>query len=58
MFAKAMSSITSYTWNGAVSNASPDKQNIYNGRLSLFFKTVRGFSSYILSPNFSPLIIF
>jgi hypothetical protein len=42
MFAKAMSSITSYTWNGALSNASPDKENIYNGRLSLFFKTVRG----------------
>jgi hypothetical protein len=47
MFAKAMSS--SYTWNGAISNSSPDNENLYDGRLKLFFKSVRGITDEKLS---------
>jgi Mg-chelatase subunit ChlD len=39
-FAKALN--INYTWNGAVSNASPDNTNVSTGRVSLFFKGCRG----------------
>lgn len=40
-FAQAMNASAS-TWNGAVSYANPDVSNKYTGRISLFFKGVRG----------------
>ncbi len=40
-FAAAMNA-SAYTWNGALSYASPDTTNQYSGRVSLFFKGVRG----------------
>lgn len=40
-FAQAMNA-TAYTWNGALSYASPDPSGETSGRLSLFFKGVRG----------------
>jgi len=40
MFAKAMNSTT--TWNGAKSLSTPDDNKIYEGRLFLFFKAMRG----------------
>ena len=42
MFARAMKNKTSTTWNGALSYSTPDENGISDGRLSLFFKTVRG----------------
>ena len=42
MFAKAMSAV--YTWNGAISNSTPDNSGSVEGRLSLFFKSIRGIS--------------
>lgn len=42
MFAKAMSAV--YTWNGAISNMTPDISGSVEGRLSLFFKSIRGIS--------------
>jgi hypothetical protein len=43
MFAKAMSAV-SYTWNGALSNSIPDTSKQNDGRISLFFKGIRGIS--------------
>lgn len=40
-FAQAMNA-SAYTWNGALSYASPDPSGEVSGRLSLFFKGVRG----------------
>ena len=40
-FATAMQDDKAYTWNGAISIAKPDPNNEYNGRISLFFKTIR-----------------
>jgi len=40
-FAQAMNA-SAYTWNGATSYASPDPSGEATGRLSLFFKGVRG----------------
>ena len=40
-FAQAINA-TAYTWNGALSYASPDPSGETSGRLSLFFKGVRG----------------
>lgn len=40
-FAQAMNA-NAYTWNGALSYASPDPTGETSGRLSLFFKGVRG----------------
>jgi len=40
-FANAMNANV-YTWNGALSYSSPDPSKEANGRLSLFFKGVRG----------------
>jgi hypothetical protein len=44
MFATAMKSIYTTTWNNAKSLSTPDKSGEYEGRLSLFFKCVRGCS--------------
>jgi hypothetical protein len=33
-----------YTWNGALSNSSPDNSGETKGRLSLFYKSIRGIS--------------
>jgi len=46
MFAKAMNSNNTYTstWNGATSLSTPDLSGQYTGRLSLFFKAIRGVS--------------
>ena len=33
-----------YTWNGALSNSTPDLSDEKSGRLSLFFKCIRGCS--------------
>lgn len=41
LFTKAMSNTTT-TWNGAESLSTPDKSGIYDGRISLFFKSIRG----------------
>lgn len=41
LFTKAMSDKTT-TWNGAESLSTPDNSGICDGRLSLFFKSVRG----------------
>jgi len=41
-FEKAMSSKTTYTTNGALSLLTPDNSGVCDGRISLFFKTVRG----------------
>jgi len=46
MFAKAMSAI--YTWNEAISNSTPDISGSFEGRLSLFFKSIRGIDDYTL----------
>lgn len=46
-FASAMTS-TAKTWNGAVSLNSPDITEKTNGRVSLFFKSVRGIDTSIL----------
>jgi len=40
-FASAMNACAT-TWNGALSYASPDLSGEYTGRISLFFKAVRG----------------
>jgi hypothetical protein len=40
-FAAAMNAL-SFTWNGAVSQATPDPSREYSGRISLLFKSVRG----------------
>ncbi len=42
MFAQAMNYILPTTWNGATSLSTPDKSKVYEGRISLFFKGVRG----------------
>lgn len=42
MFAQAMNYIFPTTWNGATSLSTPDKSKVYDGRISLFFKGVRG----------------
>ena len=41
-FESAMNLTT--TWNGAVSYSTPDLDKKSDGRLSLFFKTIRGIS--------------
>jgi hypothetical protein len=46
MFAKAMSAV--YTWNGALSNNTPDISGSFEGRLSIFFTSIRGISDDIL----------
>lgn len=46
-FANAMNA-SAYTWNGALSYASPDPSGETSGRLSLFFKGVRGLNVPIL----------
>ena len=42
MFAKAMNTIYSSTWNGALSLSTPDYSGKVDGLVSLFFKCVRG----------------
>lgn len=42
MFAQAMTANNTYTWNGALSNSKPDNQDNLTGRISLFFKAIRG----------------
>ncbi len=44
-FERAMSSKTTYTANGALSLSTPDKSGVCDGRVSLFFKTVRGITN-------------
>jgi hypothetical protein len=48
MFATAMNTSFKNTWNGALSLSTPDKSNIYDGRLFLFFKTIRGIDDKLL----------
>ena len=49
MFAQAMKSIYTTTWNNAPSLSTPDPSKIVEGRLSILFKAIRGFSEYKLS---------
>jgi hypothetical protein len=57
MFAKAMNSNTyTSTWNGANSLATPDLSGQYTGRLSLFFKAIRGVSDEKLYEYFEKSI--
>ena len=47
LFTKAMSNTTT-TWNGAESLSTPDKSGMCDGRLSLFFKSIRGINVPLL----------
>jgi hypothetical protein len=47
LFTKAMSDSTT-TWNGAESLPTPDMSEMCDGRLSLFFKSVRGINTPML----------
>lgn len=47
LFTKAMSESTT-TWNGAESLSTPDNSGICDGRLSLFFKSIRGINVPLL----------
>ena len=51
MFAAAMKSIHTTTWNNAKSLKTPDKSGEYHGRLSLFFHAIRGINSKKLEDN-------
>jgi len=51
MFAAAMKTIYTTTWNNAKSLATPDKSEEYNGRLALFFHSIRGIDYENLKQN-------
>ena len=50
-FETAMNQCTT-TWNGAISNSSPDISGTYSGRMALFYKTVRGLLLDEKTPTF------
>ena len=51
MFAAAMKSIHTTTWNNAKSLATADKSGEYHGRLALFFHSIRGINRDKLDNN-------
>ena len=51
MFAAAMKTIHTTTWNNAKTLNTPDKSGEYHGRLALFFHAIRGISDDKLENN-------
>ena len=51
MFAAAMKTIHTTTWNNAKTLNTPDKSGEYHGRLALFFHAIRGIYADQLKNN-------